>query len=102
MLNPNEVPLKGDGIDLKLDVNGQRLGRALSSEQFVIPRLGDATVKLVATTSMLDVFRQAAALPSAGGKIEYLLSGRVLLADSFGWLRFTRKGNLTSGMPAAR
>ncbi len=99
VLNPNSVPLEGDGLDVILDVNGQRLGRALRSEPFTIPRLGDETIKLVATTSLLDVFRQAFALPNARGTLEYALKGRVLLANSPGWLNFERSGsvNLAAG-----
>ncbi len=94
VVNPNAVPLSGDGIDIRLDVNGQRLGRALSSEGFEIPRLGEEVLTLVATTNLLDVFRQAMALPAAGGRFDYVLDGRILLADSLGWLRFSRKGSL--------
>jgi LEA14-like dessication related protein len=102
VLNPNSVPLEGDGIDLQLDVNGRRLARALSSERFVIPRLGDATVTLVATTNVIDVFRQVVVLPNAGGRFDYLLSGRVLLDGSAGWLNFTREGSLTPESAAAQ
>jgi len=99
VLNPNSVPLEGDGLDVILDVNGQRLGRALRSEPFTIPRLGDETITLVATTSLLDVFRQAFALPNARGALEYALKGRVLLANSPRWLNFERSGsvNLAAG-----
>lgn len=94
VLNPNSVPLKGDGLDIRLDVNGQRLGRALRSEPFTIPRLGNETITLVATTSLLDVFRQAFALPNAGGKLDYAMTGRVLLADSPRWLKFKQEGSM--------
>lgn len=92
--NPNAVALSGDGVDLSLDLNGRRLGRALSSERFEVPRLGDQVVKLVATTNLFDVFRQAMALPSSNGQLEYELNGRVLLSGSMGWLNFSRKGRL--------
>ncbi len=93
IINPNEVPLAGDGLDITLDLNGRRLARALSSERFVIPRLGDDVVKLVATTNLLDLFRQAVTLPEAG-QLDYTIEGRVLLANSMAWLRFSRQGNL--------
>lgn len=94
VVNPNAVPLSGEGIDIRLDVNGQRLGRALSSEHFEIPKLGEEVLTLVATTNLLDVFRQAMALPAAGGRLDYFLDGRVLLAGSLGWLGFSREGSL--------
>ncbi|MFB0976512.1 MAG: LEA type 2 family protein [Myxococcota bacterium] len=79
---------------LRIDVNGQRLARALSSEPFVIPRLSDATLTLVATTNLIDVLRQAIALPDAGARCNYVLSGRVFLDRLMGWLSFTREGGL--------
>jgi len=102
VLNPNSVPLEGDGLDVILDVNGQRLGRALRSEPFTIPRLGDETLTLVATTSLLDVFRQAFALPNAGGTLGYALKGRVLLANSPRWLSFEREGKVDLAGAATR
>ena len=94
VVNPNAVPLAGDGLDVRLDLNGQRLGRALRSEPFEIPKLSDEVLTLVATTNLLDVFRQAIALPSAGGRLDYVLTGRMLLADSPRWLSFSREGSL--------
>jgi LEA14-like dessication related protein len=93
VLNPNDVDLAGDGVDLILEINERRLGRAVSSEPFLIPRLGDEVIVLVATANWLDVLRQAIALPEARG-IEYTLRGRLFLADSPTWLRFEHEGSL--------
>lgn len=93
VLNPNEVDLAGDGVDLILEVNDRRLGRAVSSETFLIPRLGDEVLVLVATANWLDVLRQAVTLPEARG-IEYELHGRLFLADSPTWLGFDHEGSL--------
>lgn len=91
--NPNERPIEGEGLDLTLELNGQRLARALSSEPFTIPRLGDDVVRLTGSTNLLTLFRQAVTLPRSG-RLDYELHGRVLLADSAGWLRFSREGSL--------
>lgn len=95
IVNPNDVPLSGDGIDITIELNGKRLTRALSPDAFTIPRLGDDTVRLTGTTTLLDLFRQAVSLP-ADGRLDYRLVGRVSLADSLGWLRFTREGSLAA------
>ncbi len=42
---------------------------------------------------MLDLFRQAMSLPE-DGRLEYRLIGRDSLADSVGWLKFSREGSL--------
>lgn len=93
IVNPNEAPLAADGLDLILEMNGRRLARALSDESFVVPRLGQTLVTLVATTNLIDLFRQAIHLPEAG-HLDYTLRGRVLLGGSGEWLRFERKGTL--------
>lgn len=93
VVNPNDVELAGDGVDLILEINERRLGRAVSSESFLIPRLGDEVILLVATASWLDVLRQVVALPEARG-IEYTLRGRLFLADSPTWLSFEHEGSL--------
>jgi len=93
VVNPNEIPLAADGLDLILEMNGRRLARALSNESFLVPRLGESLVTLVATTNLIDLFRQAMHLPETG-RLDYTLRGRVLLSGSTGWLRFERKGTL--------
>lgn len=95
VLNPNDVDLAGDGVDLILEINDRRLGRAVSSESFLVPRLGDEVIVLVATANWLDMFRQAVALAEARD-IEYTLEGRLFLADSPTWLRFEHEGSLLS------
>lgn len=94
ILNPNDRALSADGIDLILDLNGQRLGRGVSSAPFEIPELSDGTIKLIATTHLLDVMRQAFALPEAEGQFDYELRGRIRLTNSIGWIRFTKQGSL--------
>lgn len=93
VLNPNDIPISSDGVDLELNLNGKRLARALSAENFSIPRLGDDVVVLVATTHLFDIFRQAMALPKTG-TLNYEMNGRIFLASSPGSLKFSRKGNL--------
>lgn len=95
IVNPNNVPLRGDGLDVTIELNGKRLTRALSPDNFTIPRLGDGTVRLTGTTTLLDLFRQAVSLPE-DGRLDYRLVGRVSLADSLGWLKFSREGSLLS------
>ena len=103
VLNPNDVALSSDGVDLELNLNGKRFARALSAESFSVPRLSDGTVTLVATTHLLDLFRQAVALPESGG-LDYELRGKLFLADSARSLRFRREGSLVpdSLRPAPR
>jgi LEA14-like dessication related protein len=92
--NPNAVPLEVEGVDVVVEINDRRLARALSNEAFSVPRLGDQTVTLNATTNLLDLFRQAVSLPGEGGRLDYSLDGRILLAGREGWVGFKREGSL--------
>ena len=91
--NPNDEALAFDGVSLTLDLNGQRLGRALGNERVTIPRLADDVIELTATTHVFAIVRQVMTLPQKEG-IDYEVRGRVFLADSPGWLRVSRKGRL--------
>lgn len=93
--NPNDVPLEIDGVELRLDLNGQRLGRALSNERHTIGRLDDGLVELTATTHLLSILRQIVSLPGQGG-VDYVIQGRIFLADSPGWLRVAHEGRLAA------
>lgn len=93
VLNPNDVALSSDGVDLELNVNGRRLARAVSPESFSVPRLSDDVIVLVGTTHLLDLLRQAVALPEADG-LDYELRGKVYLAGSPGSLAFSHEGSL--------
>ncbi len=93
VLNPNDVALSSDGVDLEGRRNSRRLARALSSETFSIPRLGDDVIVLVATTHLLDIFRQALALSDAG-TLDYEMTGKIFLASSPGSLKFSKEGSL--------
>lgn len=56
--NPNDYDLQVTGLDFRLDVNNKRLARGLGNKAFTVPRLGDATVAIETSTSMLDLMRQ--------------------------------------------
>lgn len=99
--NPNDVPLELDGIDVSVELNDRRLGRALGNERVSIPRLGDGLVELTATTNLLSLLYQAIDL-AGESKLEYALRGRAFLANGPGWLRFSREGELTEGLLGRR
>jgi LEA14-like dessication related protein len=80
--NPNERELEVDGLRFELDVNGQRLARGQTGDAVTVPRLGDATLSVLTTTTLLDVFRQVVALPNAKG-VRYRVAGRVYLKGIF-------------------
>jgi LEA14-like dessication related protein len=94
IVNPNAVALNGEGVDLTVELNDRRLARALGSEAFTIPALGNEVLVLVGSTNLLDLFRQIVALPEAEGRLDYVLHGRILLAGPTRWIRFSHEGSL--------
>lgn len=76
--NANDFPLTITGMDFELDVNGNRLTRALSNETVTVPRLGEATLTVTASTTLVDLLRQIAALQESQG-FRYELRGRIYL-----------------------
>ena len=56
--NPTDSDLQVTGMDFRLELNGKRLARGLSNQDFTVPRLSDAVVSVETSTSTLDVVRQ--------------------------------------------
>ena len=98
--NPNDQPIDAHGMQVRLDVNGARLARGVSDAAFTIPRLGEATTSIVATTSLFDLAKQIVAL-SGTQSFKYVLEGDVYvdsMPGGFGRsVSFHNKGEFTPG-----
>lgn len=80
VINPNNRDIEVDGLDFSLDLNGRRLARGVSNENFTLPRLGEAETTVVVSTSLLDVLRQAVQLGQRQDEqLEYRLRGKLHL-----------------------
>ncbi len=91
--NPNDRALKLDGVDLELELNGKRLLRAMTNQSVSVGRLEQGEITVTGTVSMLDVLRQGLALPNTKN-FDYRLHGRLFLANSPGYLPFTKSGSV--------
>jgi LEA14-like dessication related protein len=91
--NPNDRALVVRGMRVELDVNGQRLARGVSDVRFTIPALGEATTSIVTSTSLFDLVRQAATLPSQTS-MDYELSGALFVDGAAGAVEFHHRGQL--------
>jgi LEA14-like dessication related protein len=58
VLNPNDFDLPIDGLRFALDLNEQPFARGYTAQGVRVPRLGDATISVEATTSTFDIIRQ--------------------------------------------
>ena len=94
--NPNEFAFEVDGVRFDLDLNGARFARGLGSQTATVPRLGEARVSVIATTTVMSWVRQVAALSQPGRKdIDYRVSGRLFLSNELlAYVSFESSGNL--------
>jgi LEA14-like dessication related protein len=76
--NPNDFDLPLDGLTFDLDVNGSDFARGFSDQRVTIPRLGEGTITVVATTTLIDVVRQMKLLAERGD-LAYRLGGTAYL-----------------------
>lgn len=72
--NPNDFDLPLDGLTFELEVNDADFARGFTDERVTIPRLGEGTITVVASTTLIDVFRQMTLLAERGD-ISYRLHG---------------------------
>ena len=77
--NPNNFDVAIDGMRLQLDLNGQRLGRAVSKEALTVGRLDEVRMTVQASITLWDVARQLLALESRQA-LDYRLSGDIFMA----------------------
>jgi LEA14-like dessication related protein len=76
--NPNDFDLPLDGLTFDLAVNGADFARGFSDQRVTVPRLGEGTVTVIATTTLIDVVRQMKLLAERGD-LAYRLGGIVYL-----------------------
>ena len=92
VVNPNDFVLPIDGLRFDLNVNEQPLARGLTRSGIRVPRLGEATIDVEASTSTLDLMQQFLNF-SENSKVSYDLIGDVFVPLMYGSkVGFTRAG----------
>lgn len=74
LTNPNNFDLPLDGMTFKLALNDAPFAEGVSNASVTVPRLGEARVPVVATTTILDIMQQVLAL-GGKGDLTYRLEG---------------------------
>ena len=64
--NPNDFDLPLDGLTFDLEVNGEDFARGFSNESVTVPRLGEATLSVTASTTLIEVVQQMRLLAERG------------------------------------
>ena len=92
--NPNPFPLPITGFNFDLDVNGRTFADGVNNETTLIPRLGEQTVVVDASTSVLQVAQIIMGLPGRD-TLDYGLNGKVFLQRGMGLsVPFSETGEL--------
>lgn len=95
LTNPNNEDLEFEGLRFQLELNERPFTRGVSNESVTVPRLGEATVEVIATTTLIDWVRQIGALTDQRDlDFPYALEGRLFLANSTRSMDFSRSGRL--------
>ena len=76
--NPNDFDLPIDGLRFALDVNDRPFATGLSNRSVTVPRLGEQTIAVDASTTLLDVVQQFMGL-SGRETMSYRLAGTAFL-----------------------
>jgi LEA14-like dessication related protein len=97
LTNPNNRAIDVEGLDFELELNGNRLARGVTDNAFELPRLGEAETRVVVTTSLFDVLRQALDLAGrSDAAMDYRVRGRLHLGSGFvRSIPFDREGRIS-------
>jgi len=60
--NPNNFDLPLEGLSFKLALNDKPFAQGVSNESVTVPRLGEARIPVVASTTVLDIMQQVLSL----------------------------------------
>lgn len=95
--NPNDFDIPLTGLEFTMQLNGLDFAQGLSSETVTIPRLGEATVPVDVSVSLLAVFQQMQMAASAQG-IRYRITGKAYLDHALvSTVPFAKQGQLVPG-----
>jgi LEA14-like dessication related protein len=93
--NRSEQPLEIRGGSFDLALNGQAFGSGVTDQSLVIPAYADATLDVRMVSTVFGMLRLIQSLQAEGGPtLDYEISGRFSVADSFGGVRFDESGEI--------
>lgn len=93
--NPNDTPIRYDGVYVDLDVQGRAFASGVSNASGEVARFGETVLSVPVSVSAFRLVRSAVGVfGKPNEKIEYKLSGK-LAGPVFNSVRFTSKGEMT-------
>lgn len=92
--NPNGRDIAIDGLAFRFEVDGHDVARGLTNQAVVLPKLGETTVVVDVSGSLVDLLRHVPKLLEGGKSLGYRVYGDVVTHD-YGRLPFDRKGEVS-------
>lgn len=93
--NANDFDIPLDGLSFEMAVNGAHFATGLSNETVEIPRLGSDVVRVRATASSVDLFRNLLTVAQQG-RLDYQIKGTALIGGiTRDTVPFERSGRLS-------
>ena len=81
VFNTNDTPLQIRGIECKIDLNGKEFAIGVSESEVEVPSYGTALLPLQVYSSVFDIIKNAADLPSQN-QLDYRIKGKLRLGGS--------------------
>lgn len=93
--NPNNFDLPIDGLQLRLELNGQPFVTAVSAAPVTVPRFGTALVEIDAVSTLAGLLQQFKGIAVGNSEsVRYKLSGKAHLSQPSMALPFTQEGEI--------
>jgi LEA14-like dessication related protein len=100
--NPNAYELPIQGIDFRLDINGQAFADGVSNRSVTVPAYGEQVISLEVSSNLIQVFRQLQSLENSRSPgFEYRINGTVAIGDYGQRLPFDYAGDMQLSRPAS-
>ncbi|MGD9134160.1 MAG: LEA type 2 family protein [Desulfobacterales bacterium] len=81
VFNTNDTALQIRGVECKIDLNGKEFAIGVSESDVEVPSYGTALLPLKVYSSVLDIIKNAAGLPSQN-QLDYKIKGKLRLGGS--------------------
>jgi LEA14-like dessication related protein len=81
VFNTNDTALQIRGVECKIDLNGKEFAIGVSESDVEVPSYGTALLPLKVYSSVLDIIKNAAGLPSQN-QLDYKIKGKLRLGGN--------------------
>jgi LEA14-like dessication related protein len=81
VFNTNDTALQIRGVECKIDLNGKEFAIGVSESDVEVPSYGTALLPLQVYSSVFDIIKNAAGLPSRN-QLDYQIKGKLRLGGS--------------------